>query len=178
MRHTRWKPLAQARPPAQVVAWLAINGSLTKALRKASGAPVRARLVHNGPGKTQPDQRQMLGLGAGRQTWLREVWLHAGSAVEPCVYAQTRLPLSALRGRLRRITRLGSRPIGQQLFRGKGQVRRESLQVTRLPLGGAFAGLWARRSVLACGQRRILIMEVLLPALFQSATVTDARHAA
>lgn len=163
-----------ARPPAAVKAWLEIDGSLTKALRNFTGISVRARLVHNGPRKPQADQRRLLALGAGRQVWLREVWLHAGAASTPCVYAQTLVPLAALRGRLRQITRLGSRPIGTQLFRGKHRVRRQSLQVACLPAHSPFAGLWARRSLLACGQQRILIMEILLPALFPSPKVEQA----
>lgn len=161
--------MSRTRPPAEIQTWLQIDGSLTKALRRFSGLPVRARLVHNGRHKAQPDQRRLLALRAGRQVWLREVWLHTGAAAAPCVYAQTLVPLAALGGRLRQITRLGSRPIGPQLFRGKHRVRRQSLQVARLPAHSRFAGLWARRSVLAWGRQRLLIMEVLLPALFQSA---------
>ena len=63
---------------------------------------------------------------------------------QPWVFARTLIPARTLRGRGRRLTRLGSRPLGQVLF-ADPKVRRDPVEIARIVAGQrmhqrAFAG--------------------------------------
>ena len=67
------------------------------------------------------DEARALGLRLGAWAWIREVQLLGDG--QPWVFARTLIPADTLRGRGRRLTRLGTRPLGEVLFTDPG-VRR------------------------------------------------------
>jgi chorismate--pyruvate lyase len=98
----------------------------------------------------------------------------------PWVFARSLIPARTLRGRGRRLTQLGTRPLGQVLFTDPG-VRRGPVEIARIAVGQrlhqqAFAGLaeppdaiWGRRSVFWIEERPLLVCEIFLPGLPVSA---------
>jgi len=96
------------------------------------------------------------------------------------VFARTLIPVAGLRGRASRLTRLGSRPLGQLLFSEPGVHRGETemtLLDTRHALyHAALAGeglgqgkrpaiLWGRRTLFRLGNCPLLVNEIFLPEL-------------
>lgn len=107
---------------------------------------------------------------------MREVHLLCGDT--PWVYARTVMPVSALRGRQRRLSRLGNKPLGAALFADPG-LQRGEVQVARIGREEALFGralaappaeidaIWGRRSVFRLRGSALLVSEIFLPALLQ-----------
>jgi chorismate--pyruvate lyase len=163
--------------------WLDEPGSLTRRLRRHCGDQFCVRVLHTGWGRPWPDEARRLGIPFGERVWVREVIL--GERDRPWLHARSIIPAAALRGPLRRLRDLGSRPLGSVLF-GRYPVRRGAIEVARLDrrdglhrltaarvavTGGT---LWARRSVFAIAGRGLLVTEVFLPALLEAATSEPA----
>lgn len=164
------RPLAIPRALRQ---WLCDRGSLTRCLQaRCSGFRVQA--LATGRGQPHADETHLLGLACGQPAYFRNVLLHCGET--PVVFAHSVLPLSALRGGWKRVTRLGNRSLGEALFRNP-RIQRQSLAFCRIrrahPLHRALAqhhpevpaALWARRSVFGLRGHPLLVTEVFLPAV-------------
>ncbi len=120
------------------------------------------------------DEARALGLRLGAWAWIREGQLLGD--VQPWVFARTLIPADTLRGRGRRLTRLGTRPLGEVLFTDPG-VRRGPVAIARIAAGQrlhqrAFAAdaepsdpLWGRRSLFWIAERPLLVCEIFLPDL-------------
>ena len=112
--------------------------------------------------------------------WVRQVQLLCDG--KPWVYARTIIPLTSLRGRLRRLAHLGTRPLGGMLFADPG-MRREIVELACIRKGqdmyaAATRGLtgkpdcvWGRRAVFRIARKPLLVSEVFLPA-FPACTAT------
>lgn len=110
---------------------------------------------------------------AGEHGLVRQVCLLCGS--QPLVYARTVIPFPTLRGPVKRLAHLGSRPLGEVLFADKS-MRRAPMQVARLLAGHAVyrlaleavscvpEELWGRRSLFYLGGKPLLVSEIFLPA--------------
>jgi len=102
---------------------------------------------------------------------IREVELLCSG--KPCVFARTVIPVSTRRGKQRRLTRLGSRPLGAFLF-ADPTMRRGPVEISRMDrqhdlFRRATAGLqrppaeiWGRRSVFYLGGKPLLVSEIFL----------------
>lgn len=146
--------------------------SLTRRLQRACGPRFHVRVLAQGWGRPLASERQALGMKRGGRVLLREVCLMCGAT--PWVFARTVIPVRTLRGRQRRLARLGTRPLGAALFADPG-LRRGEVEVARLipadgiyeravPGGGAEV-VWGRRSVFTLRGKPLLVSEFFLPAL-------------
>lgn len=108
----------------------------------------------------------------GRQhAWVREVTLLCEDM--PVVHARSVIPRAALRGRFRRLRRLGARPLGELLFTEKGVVRGR-MQLIRVTLrdrlyvrasrraAPAPQEFWGRRSLYYIASTPLLVAEIFL----------------
>lgn len=152
--------------PARLKPWLDEPGSLTRRLRRAFRGRLQVQVLSQDWARPFADEAWRLGLRPGSRVWCREVLL--GSPEGDWVFARSVIAPSALRGRYRRLRRLGGRPLGAMLF-GRVPVRRGPIEVCRL---GPDDGLrrrapgegrvWARRSVFQVGTKSLLVAEVFL----------------
>lgn len=123
---------------------------------------------------TRPSEMGLLGLPARKSALLRDVLLHCDD--HAVVFAHSVLPVSALAGGWRQLSRLGNRSLGSTLF-ADPRTCRTRLQFKKLHAGHALykqiqasqaavqGPLWARRSVFRLQGRAILVTEVFLPAV-------------
>lgn len=120
------------------------------------------------------NEARVLGMRLGARALVREVRLLCDEV--PWVFARTVIPLRSLRGRQRRLGRLGTRPLGAVLFADRS-MRRDDLEVAQLRgedalLRSAAAGfeslpaeIWGRRSIFRVGGKPLLVSEFFLPDL-------------
>lgn len=132
------------------------------------------RVLRQGWIRPAYDEACALRLRLQSWAWMREVQLLCDN--QPWVFARTLIPASTLRGRGRRLTRLGSRPLGEVLF-ADHSVRRGPVEVARIGPDQrlhhlAFANcseppdaIWARRSLFWMNSRPLLVCEIFLPDL-------------
>jgi chorismate--pyruvate lyase len=158
--------------------WLLNHGSLTQRLRCVCAGRFRVRVLRQGWSRPARDEARILGSRLDAWAWTREVQLLCNE--RPWVFARTLIPARTLRGRGRRLTYLGTRPLGQVLF-ADPEVRRGPVEITRIVAGQplhqqAFAGfiespatIWGRRSVFWIEGRPLLVYEIFLPDLPVSA---------
>ena len=158
-------------PPLWLRPLLGVTGSLTAHLEREQPGPLPVTVLEAGWCRPGVEEAARLRLAAGRLAWVREVVLGADGGLR--VYARTVAPAAALTGPLGRVPALGRRPLGHVLF-AAADARRGPLELARLDGADLLArrmhrrglpgtGLWARRSTLAVGGRRLLITEVFLP---------------
>ncbi len=160
--------------PVGLFAWLLDTGSLTQRLRRACAGRFRVHVLHQGWTHPSRDEARALRLRPDARAWTREVQLFCGE--QPWVFARTLIPAKTLRGRGRRLTRLGAKPLGEVLF-ADPRVRRGPVEIARIPAGQrlhrrAFTGfveppapLWGRRSVFWIDDGPLLVCEFFLPDL-------------
>lgn len=160
--------------PAEMADWLFDPGSLTRRLRSLCGGRFRVRVLVQGWARPARDEARVLKLRLDAWAWTREVQLLCGE--QPWVFARTLIPARTLNGRGRRLTRLGTKPLGAVLFADPG-VRRGPVEIARIETGQrlhrrAFAGLaeppdaiWGRRSVFQIDGSPLLVCEIFLPDL-------------
>lgn len=170
---SRWLPAIPSSSAARPYrSWLRERSSLTARWQRASG-DFRVFPVRQALSLPLPDERGLLRLASRRLAWVREVVLQCGDT--PVAFAHTALA-AAPRGRLQRwLRRLGRRSLGTLLFVHPGFVRLAS-EYCRLdrrhPLhaelvrctGSREPRYWARRTLFAFGDQRVLVTEVFLPA--------------
>jgi len=155
--------------------WLFEKGSLTRRLVADCGGRFSLRLVGSALGPPLPDERRALKLPVGRSALVRQVYLLCDG--RPLIFARSVFPLRSLRGKNRRLTRLGSRPLAGLLF-GHRPAGRDPLEVAALSPGhplhalacqdlapSPMGTLWARRSVFYPARKPVLVTEVFFPEI-------------
>lgn len=172
----RWLPHSRylrSTLPAGLADWLLDPASLTLRLQQLCPGGFSVRLIAQHWG--YPDRHEALALGmrANRVALIRQVQLLCHQT--PLVYARTVIPASSMRGRLRRLGRLGTRPLGGVLFADPG-MRRGEVELARIApheamYHAAMAShrkkspvIWGRRSVFRLSGHPLLVSEVFLPA--------------
>lgn len=164
--------------PPPLRSWLLDQGSLTAKLVDLSGGDFRVEVLRQTLARPRPSEQRLLGMPAGRWALVREVALWGRS--EPWVFARSLIPLSSLTGRLRRLRRLDSRPLGGFLFAQPDLVR-GSMEVSCIEPRRTYVppelqrdtDLWGRRSVFELERKPLLVSEVFLPAFVQTAIHGD-----
>ncbi|MCB1919076.1 MAG: chorismate lyase [Candidatus Competibacteraceae bacterium] len=158
--------------PPGLAYWLFDPGSLTRRLRQCCPDRFQVRVLRQGWSRPYRDEARVLRLRLEAQTWTREVQLFCGD--QPWVFARTLIPAATLRGRGRRLTQLGNRPLGEVLFSDPG-VQRGPVEIARIIAGQrlhqrAFAGfaeppeaIWGRRSIFRIDGQLLLVCEIFLP---------------
>ena len=172
---TRWQPRRRYRRselPAELAGWLLDPVSLTRRLQCLCAGQFRVRVLSQVRGRPRPDEARALGMRRGGLAVIRQVELLCDQ--QPWVYARTVIPQSSLKGRLRRLDRLGIRPLGAMLFADRG-MRRGVVELARILPGQAlFADavrgrqpdhgeIWGRRSVFRLAHKPLLVSEIFLP---------------
>lgn len=160
--------------PVGLSTWLLDAGSLTQRLRHACAGRFRVRVLRQGRARPSRDEARALKLRLADWAWTREVQLLCDD--QPWVFARTLIPARTLSGRGRRLTQLGTKPLGQVLF-ADPEVRRGPVEIARIVAGQrlhqrAFAGfaeppdaIWGRRSVFWIDGCPLLVCEIFLPDL-------------
>lgn len=164
--------LALAQPLA-LRSWLLTAGSLTRRVQARCCGRFHLEVLRHDWQRPQMNERRLLKMADPARALIREVALCCDG--RPWIFARTVLPATTLRGRGRRLSRLGRKPLGELLFRDRS-VSRGHWQFTRIESGHAmFARLrpslpprqevWGRRSVFFYANEPLLVSEMFLPAL-------------
>ena len=148
--------------------WLLHQGSLTKKLRRHARDSFRVMLLSQSIQRARFSEQRALNLSNRNNALIREVALWVDGTA--WVYARTVIPLSTLKGKLRRLQHLGNRPLGEQLF-ANTTMRREPMMFapienTHLPttLKGSQP-LGGRRTLFRLNNKPLLVCEVFLEAI-------------
>ncbi|RUQ34180.1 MAG: chorismate lyase [Candidatus Competibacteraceae bacterium] len=173
----RWQthppPSSRLWPP-DLSHWLFDAGSLTQRLLQRCPGQFRVQVLRQGWTRPDHDEAAALGLRRDAWAWTREVRLCCDE--QPWVFARTVIPARTLRGRGRRLTRLGTRPLGAALFTDPG-IRRGPLEVARIAAGQSLhqravagcadpsAARWGRRSLFWLDGSPLLVCEIFLSNL-------------
>lgn len=169
------------RIDAALRGWLLDPGSLTERLVAACDGRFRVEVVSQRHARPQRNECRVLRMRHGRHALIRQVRLYCGD--QPWVFARTVIPLSTLRGRRRRLARLGNRPLGALLFADPG-MRRDAMQISCIRPGQALfdtatrglrsrpGAIWGRRSVFYLDGAPLLVSEVFLPGLARAVRQT------
>lgn len=162
--------------------WLWDSGSLTARLRELGGQKFTVRVVAQHWCRAMPSERVELGCERRPWSFVREVYLYCGKV--PCVFARTVIPAATLRGGQRRLLHLGSKPLGELLFRDP-KMERGQLEITCLMPGDTLyprahhqsnstGVLWGRRCVFWLDQSPLLVNEFFLPNLLEMLDVVES----
>lgn len=148
--------------------------SLTRRLQSLCAGRFRVQVLRQRWARARRDETQLLGLRHGRLANLREVRLLCDG--RPWVYARSIIPATTLRGKYRRLARLGSRSLGTVLFTDK-RIWRGEMQLARfMPGQPLFARatadsppcaqpVWGRRSLFYLAGGPLLLTEIFLHEL-------------
>lgn len=177
-RDPNWQPLnyRHHRLDKPLAHWLLDPGSLTQKLVQRSGGRFRVAVLQQRIERARLSEYRALTLSPRCWAVVREVVLYGNE--QPWVYARTVIPLSTLKGPLRRLHYLGNRPLGAALF-ADPTMRRHGLDIAavqprHLPKnlqsaitashGPAFDS-WGRRSLFYLRNKPLLVGEMFLPDL-------------
>jgi len=172
---SHWQPYNRYRyseiPPA-LCSWLLDPESLTLRLQQLCPGRFEVRVVSQLRGRPALNEAQVLGMRNGSHALIRQVLLLCGG--QPWIFARTVIPLRSLRGRLKRLAHLGTRPLGGVLFADPG-MRRGVVEMACIRPGQALytaatahlheppPAIWGRRSVFTITRKPLLVSEVFLP---------------
>jgi chorismate--pyruvate lyase len=173
---TRWQPYRCYRrselPGALMTAWLLDPASLTRRLQGLCAGEFQVRVLSQVRGRPRLDEARVLGMRRGELAIIRQVQLLCDD--HPRVYARTVIPVSSLEGRMRRLARLGARPLGAMLFADRG-MRRGIVELARIRPGEMLYAdavrdplqphveIWGRRSIFRLTHKPLLVSEIFLP---------------
>ena len=164
--------------PATVADWLSDTGSLTQRLIQHCDGAFRVKLLRQSWDKPLESERHLLRMPRAGLALVREVELCCDNEVR--VFARTIIPLASLRGPVRQLALLGTRPLGEVLFR-HAATRREAFEVAQLQPNQALyarasqslaekpALLWGRRTRFRFMHQPLLVNEIFLPNVFTQA---------
>ena len=171
---SRWQPhtcFLRSALPAGLSGWLLDTASLTRRLQTLCPGQFEVRVLAQHRARPARHEALVLGMRQGTRALIREVHLLCSGT--PWVYARTVIPCSSLRGRLKRLEHLGTRPLGAVLFADPG-MRRGVVELSCIRPGEALhraanAGgwtrrpVWGRRSVFTLAHHPLLVSEIFLP---------------
>lgn len=163
---------------SQYTEWLLDKGSLTQKLIDKSHGKFTIQVLDQSIKAVPFSEKKALAIPHRQWAVIREVILYGND--DPWVYARTVIPLSTLRGPLRRLHFLGNQSLGGQLF-SNPTMRREPVEVALLApdyfsqtsLHKArkkihnMTLVWGRRSVFRVFNKPLLVSEMFLPDLFR-----------
>jgi len=182
----KWQPTSfrHQQLPNKLKQWLFDSGSLTKKLIDYSNNQLRVEVIDQRIKRARFSEYKALKLKHHQYAVVREVILYG--AETPLVYARTIMPLSTLKGSLRRLYYLGNQPLGGALF-ADPTMRRGELEIARvksnlLPTKTLSLSksahdkqsivqappqqCWGRRSLFFLQNRPLLVCEIFLPNLY------------
>lgn len=156
--------------PSVLKAWLFDTSSLTQKLISHSNKEFHVEVLQQKIERAQRSEYRALKLNHRRWAVVREVILYGHTI--PWVYARTVIPLSTLRGKLRRLHYLGSRPLGGTLF-ADPSLRRKNIEIAQVNAphlrhsAKRLKPLWGRRSLFIIKNKPLLVGEIFLADLIE-----------
>ncbi len=136
--------------------WLSDAGSLTQLIANKTQSTVSVEVLNDHNQNLLKDEALLFDKPLNRCR-IREVYLCVNEV--PVVFARSILPTSSSTGINRDVLQLGSKPLGEVLFK-KGKAPILLRQITEVPGLG-----WGRRSLYQLRGHPILITEFFLPEL-------------
>jgi chorismate--pyruvate lyase len=159
--------------PTQIRNWLIDRASLTRRLQATANSSFAVCVLAQKWRKPLLSEAKALDVPADRFVFVRHVLLLVDG--RPRVFARTVIPSHVARGRLRGLTRLGSRPLGEILF-STPRMRRGEIEIACLTHGHTLyrqslldtpgvsgEPIWGRRSVFYLYNCPLLVNEFFLP---------------
>lgn len=171
-REPTWHPCAPHtdRLAPSLRQWLQNPDSLTARLQRLSNGTFAVEVLRQGWDRPRISEARALGISPQRLALVREVILYGQG--QAWVYARSILPRSTLTGRLRSLSKLDNRPLGQLLFSDPG-MRRGPIEIARYQPNNVLLPaaqrnhrpLWARRSCFFLDNKPLLVCETFLQPL-------------
>ena len=175
-RGLRWRILQQPHnrlsrqfaPPQALKPWLLDAGSLTAKLIALSKGAFQVRILRQHYARASLSESQALGIAPRSLCLIREVLLMGDG--QPWVFARSLLPLSSLTGRLRRLRKQGTQPLGSFLF-SQAHLERSPIALSLINRHHGYLpteligdrSVWGRRSIFYIDAKPLLVSEVFLP---------------
>ena len=168
--------LNRAQLPEQWRDWLLDRSSLTLRLQHACSGTFRVEVLSQCMEPPMLSEARALCRPPQELALVRQVRLLCED--QAWVFARTVIPLPSLRGGLRRLALLGTRPLGAVLF-ADPTMHRSAVEVTRISQGKRLfaraiaettcesSEIWGRRSVFTLQNQPLLVSEFFLPLLAQ-----------
>lgn len=159
--------------PVSLQSWLNETGSLTQRLRKQHNNQFRVEVLLQNWAHGFADETAILQQPQQRYQLIREVILYASH--QPVILARTVIPPETLAFANRKLSRLGTRPLGEVIFAYpdlKIQQRQFSVTQINLPTIDPKTQLgsnkiWGRRSLYDISGHPLLVAEFFLPFCYQ-----------
>ena len=115
-------------------------------------------------------EARALGVAAHRHAVVREVQLQCGD--RPLILARTIIPFETLSGVHRRLSSLGTRPLGDIIF-SSPDLRRAKMEIAEVSewcdeiadTVDSEVPVWGRRTLYELAGRRLLVCEFFLPSV-------------
>jgi len=151
--------------------WLYDESSLTAKIIDACNGRFRVKVLSEERTTPTPDEIQVLGLRLRSHAIIRQVLLFCDDT--PWVYARSVIPMTTLIGPLRRLSKLGNKPLGAILFSNK-QIIRSHMEITRLkpehpcynwPGHSGNELIPGLRSIFSLYKKPVLVSEFFLPEI-------------
>lgn len=153
-----------------VQSWIYESGSITQRLRRIYGENVAVKVLFQKRCVPYLSELKRLGLSEHQFTLCREVLIHVNDT--PLVLARTIIPFQTIKVTHRRLSNLGSRPLGEVIF-SYPELERKSLDLTQInPSEWRQSAVYraninqpitGRRTIYAIANHPLLISEFFLP---------------
>ena len=166
------RPGIKAGIPVHAASWIYETASLTQRLKKNCGIDFRVRVLNQDWAKPWPEEARILQLPRNQYALVREVQLSC--LTQPLIVARTVIPRDTLKGAQRRLSSLGTRPLGEVIFTFPALMRHR-LDIARVQSSdwnregcenfSIDGPIWGRRTVYGIAGRTLLVCEFFLPAV-------------
>ena len=151
------------------------KGSLTRFIQQRCKGSFHIDLITAAWCSPMPDEIRLLSLRNHEITFIRESWLKCDN--QTLVYARTVFPRKTLSGKSHKLTRLGTKPLGEILF-NDSTTYRINMQYAKIPAHcelhkkatkdtDVTSELWGRQSLFCIKNQPLLVIEVFLPAILE-----------
>jgi chorismate--pyruvate lyase len=155
------------------LSWLFDDGSLTQRLQQLCDGHFSVQVLAQGWARPMLNEARKLKISDSKNAFIRQVYLLCDQ--KPLVFARTVIPARTLRGRMRRLARLGNKPLGELLFTDPS-VQRQALEIAKICATHTLyrmalthdpeqtRPMWGRRSIFTYRSKPLLVSEIFLPA--------------
>lgn len=172
-----WRPKRQivhTQLDADLATWLFDSSSLTERLVSACSGSFSVQVLNQGWAHAMLNESRSLKMRLSSRALVREVHLLCDD--QPWVFARTVIPPHTLRGKQRRLAKLGKKPLGAVLFADK-TMQRSEMEIARITPGQQLYQLathhlhqpeeviWGRRSVFYLNKHPLMVSEIFLPQI-------------
>ena len=158
-------------PPA-VCSWIYETSSLTQRLKRGCGIHFHVTLLRQTWVRPWPEEAKILNFEQKRYALVREVLLSC--CKQPLIVARTIIPRDTLAGAQRKLSSLGTRPLGEVIFTYPSLMRHR-LDIAMVEANdwnpgvrkqlGIERAIWGRRTVYGIAESKLLVCEFFLPAV-------------